>query len=269
MSIALAMIAAHVPHICHEEKAPDFQRPLIDSMKRIGQDMQAMGIDVVVIASSHWMSTFKHYVDGTPVHKGILTAHECPDSISNVHYNYPGDEQLAGQLANAGEGIGLPVVAINDPTYILDYGTVVPLRYLVPKEDIPVVPLSLAWAADLEETFRWGQQIGRVLEQSDKRACFVSTGTLSHNLVRGVESQPSLSEQALNKQFVQYLLDGDYESAKVMLPQFARIAGVESGGRHLALLLGVMDGGNYKAKYHAYAQSSASANYILTFHPEK
>jgi 3,4-dihydroxyphenylacetate 2,3-dioxygenase len=269
MSIELAMIAAHVPHICHEETAPDFQRPLIDSMKKIGEEMKGLGVEVIVIASSHWMSTFKHYVDGTPVHKGILTADECPDAIFNVPYNYPGDEQLARQLAQAGEESGLPVVAINEPTYVLDYGTVVPLRHLVPKEDIAVVPISVTWAADLNETFTWGQQIGKVLRQSEKRACFVTTGTLSHNLVRGVESQPSLAEQALNNQFVQYLLDGDYASAKQMLPQFARIAGVESGGRHIALLLGVMDGASYKAKYHAYAQSSASANYIMTFHPEK
>lgn len=266
MSVELAMITAHVPHICFEEKAPNFQKPLIEAMKKIGQEMKKMNIDVIVIASSHWMSTFKHYVDATPVHEGILTADECPDAISNVKYRYPGDQELGYELAKAGEELGIPVVAINDPTFVLDYGTIVPLRHLVPQEDIPVVPISVTWAADLEETYQWGRQIGQVLRNSNKRACFVTTGTFSHNLVRGVENEPTKAEQALNEQFKQLLLDKDYAAAREMLPQFARIAGVESGGRHLALLLGVINEEPFEPKYHAYAQSSGSANVVMTFH---
>lgn len=44
--------------------------------------------------------------------------------------------------------------------------------------------------------------------------------------------------------------------------------GVESGGRHLAMLLGVMEGsGNYIANNHGYVQSSGSGNAIITFEP--
>lgn len=266
MSVELAMITAHVPHICFEEKAPEFQKPLIESMKKIGQEMKQQNIDVIVLASSHWQSTFKHYVNATPVHEGVLTADECPDAISNVKYRYPGDTALGEELAKAGEALGIPVVAINDPTFVLDYGTVVPLRYLVPQEDIAVIPISVTWAADLVETYRWGQEIGKVLRNSNKRAAFVSTGTFSHNLVRGVENEPTIAEQAMNEQFKQLLLDKDYAAAWKMLPQFARIAGVESGGRHLALLLGVINEEPYDPKFHAYAQSSGSANVVMTFH---
>ncbi|EPR28144.1 3,4-dihydroxyphenylacetate 2,3-dioxygenase, partial [Geobacillus sp. WSUCF1] len=55
------------------------------------------------------------------------------------------------------------------PTYIWDYGTVVPLRYLAPNEDIAVISLSVTWAANLEETYTWGQVIGKVLRESKKK----------------------------------------------------------------------------------------------------
>lgn len=266
MTIELGVITPHVPRICFEDKAPDFYKPMIEGMKKAAKEIESIKPDAVVLISTHWQSTFDHYVDVTPRHQGVLTAFECPDLISDVPYDYPGDETLASQLVDAGNNAGLRVVKVNDPTYVFDYGTVVPLRYLVPKEDIPVIVLSCCWAASLDETYSWGEQIGKVLRESDKRVVFVSSGALSHNLVRGPEKMPTLSEQAMDRQFTEYLQNNDYTSAWQMLAQFARAAGVEAGGRHLAALLGVLEG-DYKSKYLGYCQSSGSGNVVMTFNP--
>lgn len=267
MTIELGIIAPHVPRICFEEQAPDFYEPLISGLKKAAQEVQQIKPDAVVIVSSHWQSTFEHIVDATPRHKGVLTAVECPQLISDVAYQYPGDEQLANQLTEAGQQAGIAAVTINDPTYVWDYGTVVPLRYLVPDEDIPVIDLSVCWAGQLEETHLWGRQIGKVLRESEKRTVFISSGALSHNLVRGPEMMPSLSEQAMDRQFIQYLQSNDFAAAWKMLPQYARAAGVEAGGRHLAMLLGVLEG-SYKGEFLGYGQSSGSGNIVMTFEPE-
>jgi 3,4-dihydroxyphenylacetate 2,3-dioxygenase len=267
MTLELGLLAAHVPRICHEDKVADFQKPLVDGMKEVSKLIYSLKPDVVVLVSCHWMSTFHHFVDVTPQHKGLLTAFECPELISDVPYSYPGDHELATELVEAGKNAGLPIVAVNDPTYVWDYGTVVPLRYLVPNEDIPVIDLSVTWAGDLNETYKWGQTIGKILRDSNKKAVFVSSGALSHNLVRGPEKMPTRSEQALDNQFIDYLMTGDFDSARDMLPQYARAAGLESGGRHLAMLLGVLEG-EYRGKNWGYAQSSGSANVIMTFHSQ-
>lgn len=264
MSLQMALLAAHVPSICHEENAPDFQLELTKGLHLMRERIREMNTEVVVLMSCHFPATFHNYVDATPRHQGVLTAVECPDLISDVPYNYPGDEVLADQLVAAGKQAGLPTIAIKDPTYIWDYGTVVPLRYLVPDEDIPVVNLSVCWAASLDETYQWGELVGEVLRKSNKRTVFVSSGALSHNLVRGRHNSPTLSEQAMDKQFMDYLMSGDYTAAREMLNQYARIAGVESGGRHLAALLGVLDP-QQKAEFWGYGQSSGSANAIISF----
>jgi 3,4-dihydroxyphenylacetate 2,3-dioxygenase len=267
MTIELGLITAHVPRICDESKVADFQKPMVNAMKEVSKTIYDLKPDVIVLISCHWNSTFHHFVDTTPEHKGILTAFECPELISDVPYYYPGDQELGREIVAAGKAAGIPVEEVNDPTYVWDYGTVVPLRYLVPNQDIPVIDLAVVWAASLDETFQFGQQIGKVLRESNKRAVFIASGALAHNLVRGPEIMPTISEQALDNQFTQYLLDGEYETARKMLPQYAKIAGVESGGRHLAMLLGVLEG-NYKAEYHAYGQSSGSGNVVMTFHPQ-
>jgi 3,4-dihydroxyphenylacetate 2,3-dioxygenase len=264
MSLEMVLLAAHVPSICHEEQVPDFQLELVKGLRVMRDWIHEKQTDVIVLMSCHFPGTFAHYVDATSRHTGILTAVECPDLISDVPYDYPGDESLALELVEAGKQAGIPVTEFNDTTYMWDYGTVVPLRYLVPNQDIPVISLSVCWASSLEESHQWGVQIGEVLRKSGKRAVFVSSGALSHNLVRGRHNKPSLSEHALDNQFIEYLMKGQYGEAREMLNQYSRIAGVESGGRHLAVLLGVLTP-EQRAEFWGYGQSSGSANAIISF----
>ncbi|MEX1029222.1 MAG: extradiol ring-cleavage dioxygenase [Paenibacillaceae bacterium] len=264
MTIELSIMTPHMPSICHEDQTPKYQKEVVAKLKEVSAKIYSLKPDVVVLVSCHWPSTFNHYVDCHQVHKGVLTAVECPDLISDVPYNYQGDEQLAWQLVQAGQDAGIQVVGMNDPYYVWDYGSLVPLRYLVPNEDIPVINLSVTLAASLEETYKWGQQIAKVLRESNKRVVFVSSGALSHNLVRGRENKPTISERALDKQFISFMMDRDYSSAYKMLPQYAGVAKVESGGRHLAMLLSVLEEGS-RPEYLAEAQSSGSWNALVTF----
>ncbi|KAA6451070.1 DODA-type extradiol aromatic ring-opening family dioxygenase [Bacillus swezeyi] len=266
MSIEMAALVPHTPRMCFEEKTPEFQKELVKGMKRLCGMIEKIQPDAVVMISCHWTSSFDHLVDAAPVHRGVLTALECPNLISDVPYSYPGDNELAVQLAEAGLKGGLPVIPVNDPVYCWDYGTVVPLRYLVPKGDIPVIDLSVTLAANLEETYLWGQLAGRVLKESGKKTVFISSGALSHHLVRGPECMPSLAEQALDAQFLSYLTDNDLVSAKLLLPQYAKNAGLEAGGRHIAMLLGVLEDG-CKSTFYGYGQSSGSSNVVMAFEP--
>jgi 3,4-dihydroxyphenylacetate 2,3-dioxygenase len=264
MTIELSMLVPHVPSICHEDQVPDFQQDLVTEMKQVAKQIEQINPDAIVLVSCHWPSTFFHYVDCTPVHKGMLTAFEAPDLIKDVPYHYPGDEQLARQLVKAGEDAGLQVQGVNDPYFLWDYGSVVPLRYLVPNEDIPVINLSVTLAASLEETYDWGNIIAKVLRESDKKFVFLSSGALSHNLVRGRHNKPTVTEHALDKQFVEFIMKKDYQAAYDMLPEYARFARVESGGRHLAMLLSMLDD-EMEPAYLAEGQSSGSWNVLITF----
>jgi len=268
MTIELSMVVPHVPSICHEENAPDFQHGIVDGLKQVAKQIADINPDVVVLVSCHWPTTFEHYVDCNPVHKGSLTAQEAANLISDVPYNYKGDEELADQLVQAGRDAGIPVEGVHDLSFEWDYGTLVPLRYLVPNGDIPVINLSVTLCASLEETYQWGQVIAKVLKESDKKAVFVSSGALAHNLVRGRHNMPTLSEHALNHEFVNLVMKKDYEAAYKMLPQFSSMAKVESGGRHLAILFAFIDEDSTPV-YYADAQSSGSWNPLITFEPAK
>lgn len=266
MSLELAVITPHTPRICHEELVGDFQKPMVEAMREVAEIITSVKPDVLVMVSCHWMSSFNHYIDATPRHQGILTAFECPDIIRDVSYDYPGHRALAMNLENAGKAAGLSVKAIEDPTYVWDYGSVVPMRYLNKNTAVPVVDLSVCWAASLDETLRWGQAIGQTLRDTDLRTVFVASGALAHNLVRGPETWPNITEQALDREFCAHLVSGDLKSAADMLPSYARAAGVESGGRHIAMLLGVLQN-QFTGVLHGYGPSSGSGNPVVTLRP--
>jgi 3,4-dihydroxyphenylacetate 2,3-dioxygenase len=163
----------------YEDQAPDYQVPIVKAFHQQCQLIKDIKPDVIVIISSHFLTNWKHYVDATPRHDGFLTAREHPDMIANVQFQYPGDEELGKELEKAGSEADIPAVAFNEPTYIWDYGTLVPVRYFVPDGDVPIIDLSCNMSASLEETYRWGQEIGKVLKNSRMQKKHLTISLLS------------------------------------------------------------------------------------------
>ena len=75
---------------------------------------------------------------------------------------------------------------------------------------------------------------------------------------------PSIAEHSLDKEFTHLIMNKKYKAAFQMLPQYASMAKVESGGRHVAMLLGVI-GEECTPVYMADGQSSGSWNPLITF----
>jgi 3,4-dihydroxyphenylacetate 2,3-dioxygenase len=266
-------LSVHTPRYCTHEAAlerkvahPDFLA-VRDGLVEQGKDVAAAAPDVIVINSCHLVTTFPTVVDGTPRHRGVLTAQEAPELIHGVAYDFPGDHELAAALVARATAAGLPSVLANDIHYPLDYGTVAPLVcYLDRAQRIPVVPVSVCLSADLEESFAWGGVIAETVAATGRRAAFVASGSVSHKLVRGPQEWPGPAEQELDHRLARMLVDGAYEDLWAWLPAYAEAAKPEMGGRHLAMMLGalVRSGRKFAATSHAYGPSSGSGNYVIS-----
>jgi 3,4-dihydroxyphenylacetate 2,3-dioxygenase len=269
-------LTAHTPRYCTRAAAfegklahPDF-RPLRDGLVEQGRHLAAREPDVIVINSCHLVSTFSTLVDGTARHRGTLTAQEAPDLIAGVEFDFPGDHELASALVARGKEAGHPCGLVDDRHYPLDYGTVMPIVcYLDPGQTIPVVPISVTLLNDLEECFQWGRHIVRSLRETGRRGVFVASGALSHRLVRGPEKWPLPEDRRLDERFAAMLAEGDYGAAWEWLPEFASAVEAEMGGRHLAMMLGVLREADspFTVTVHAYGPSSGSGNYAISFAP--
>jgi 3,4-dihydroxyphenylacetate 2,3-dioxygenase len=272
-SLAAVFLSVHTPRYCTLEAAYEGRlasevfRPVRDGLVAQGQDVAQARLDAMIVNSCHLIATFPTVVDGTPRHRGVLTAQEAPEIIHGVAYDYPGDYALAAALAARGKAEGRQTVLANDVHYPLDYGTVMPMVcYLDRAQRLPMVPVSVCLAADLDECFAWGRSVARVARESDKRVGFVASGSVSHKLVRGPEKGPLAEDEALDHDFARLLASGDYEKCWSWLPGYVRAVEAEMGGRHLAMMLGALveSGARFEARVHAYGPSSGSGNYVIS-----
>ena len=272
-TLAGVYLSCHTPRYCTLEAAVEGKlasevfRPVREGLVAQGALVAKARLDVMVVNSCHLITTFPTVVDGTPRHRGVLTAQEAPEIIHGVAYDYPGDYELAAAIIEHGRAAGLQCVLANDVHYPLDYGTVMPMVcYLDRAQTLPMVPVSVCLAADLKESFEWGCHIALAARESGKRVGFVASGSVSHKLVRGPEKGPKPEDEELDHHFAKMLGAGEYRQAWEWLPEFSRAAQPEMGGRHLAMMLGAIleSTQRFEATVHAYGPSSGSGNYVIS-----
>ncbi len=261
--IFCSAIVPHTPRMAVEGTAPDFLKGVIEGAKAFGEALRARKPDVIVLVSSHWVCTFNWYATTHPRHRGHCVADECPDLIPGLAYDRPGDPDLAEAIiaqARAGD------IAFNENStehYVWDYGAYVPLHYLDPAQNVPVVLLPVCLASDFDECAAVGAAVERAAQSLGRRVAFIASSALAHKVVRGPDKWPGKDHQALDRDFIAQLCRGEIADARAGLPDYARGAVVEMGARPIATVLGGLDAGARTCsgeQFGAYGQSSGSGN---------
>lgn len=240
--IVASALASHTPRIGVKNKAPEFLHGVVAGEYALGEAIRSMRPDVIVLQSAHWVTTFTWYVTCQPRHRGVCVSDELPDLIPGLLYDRPGDPDFARLLVDEIKAKGLLSGRCETPHYEWDYGTFVPLEYLDPDEQLPVVTMSTCILADLEECYRVGAAIRDAARQSGKRVAFVASSALSHRLVRDPASWPTSENQTRDRNFLALLRGGRLAEARRLLETYAQEAQVEMGGRNIATMIGVLDG---------------------------
>lgn len=264
--IVLGLCVPHTPRIVDPAGAGAVFQPMVAAMQRAAGTLRAHTPDAVILLSAHWATTFNPYVDVDDRHRGVLTAMECPDLIGSVAYDFPGDRALGVRIVAEARARDVAAIATDEPNHVLDYGTIVPVRYLIPDQNVPVVPISSCPVSSLAEYVRFGEAIRAAVEAGDRRVAIVASAAFAHNLVRGPETWPTAEEKAIDDHLIRLLSAGELAEARTILPAFATRAKYEMGGKPLAALLGAL-GEGYRGDFYAYGPSSGSGNPIIVFQP--
>ena len=130
----------------------------------------------IVVASAHFLGR-KPIVGGHPKPETVHDFGGFPQALYELQYPAPGDaalsERVYGQLAQAG------LEPYMDPRRGLDHGVWVPLRFLYPQADIPVVPLSIQPELGPAHQYALGRALAPL---RDEGVLLIGSGSITHNL---------------------------------------------------------------------------------------
>lgn len=144
------------------------------SLHRIGAGLS--GLRAIVVVSPHW-STRGVRVTGVRAPQTIHDFDGFPASLYALQYPARGEPALAARVVGLLVEAGFDAAV--DPGRGLDHGAWVPLRYLRPYADLPVLQVSLPHGIDAAGALRLGEALAPL---RDDGVLVVGSGSLTHNL---------------------------------------------------------------------------------------
>jgi 4,5-DOPA dioxygenase extradiol len=177
---------------------------------------QLKGLSAVLVVSPHWQ---------TPGIRVMTTArpetiHDFggfPRALYEMRYEARGDPGMAAEAARLLRAAGFDVAL--DEQRGLDHGTWVPLRYLLPRADVPVFQVSLPKDLDPAGAFRLGATLAPLRERG---VLIVGSGSLTHNLHEVF--QDAVEDAKYAREFAKWVADAVAARAKDRLVDYRRLA---------------------------------------------
>jgi 4,5-DOPA dioxygenase extradiol len=133
--------------------------------------------DAIVILSPHWMTRGEVNVTASTAPQTIHDFGGFPDELYQLRYPAPGAPILAAHIVKLLQAAGW--TSRLDHQRGLDHGAWVPLMYLAPDADIPVVQVSMPARLDTHQAWKLGDALKPL---RDMNVLIVASGSLTHNL---------------------------------------------------------------------------------------
>jgi len=232
MLISPVLLAPHLPTLLVDEHR-GHRTEMLEAFAASADRLREAMPDQLVVLSARWMSNGPFLVDDAKSHRTIT---DYSGFGVEVRYDCKGHTKLARHLVEA--GVKARVRAASTRRGV-DSGVSVPLRFLAPARDLPVVPLSLA-PQPVEACRAWGGALRRALDAWPERVAFVAGGVLSFNR-HAWEMRRDLPEAA---DFDAWALDalrtGSWDRFARPDRKLAHVAEPEAALLHLEVLRGLL-----------------------------
>ena len=257
--LALAAKITHVPSMYLSEldgPHKGCREAAIDGHREISRRCREAGVDTIIVFDTHWLVNSGYHINNAAHFKGNYTSNELPHFIKNMSYEYDGNTELGERIAEAATEAGIKTRAHPDTTLALEYGTLVPMRYMNEDRHFKVLSISaMCMVHDLHDSAKLGQAIRKTIEESyEGRVAILASGSLSHRF-----AQNGVSDQYLHKVWSPFLEEFDHEVVRMwengewkkfteMLPEYAEKCHGEGFMHDTAMLLGAVGWDQYQGK---------------------
>ncbi len=258
--IVLAAKMTHVPTMLMSEQDGPIKgkrQAAIDGHLEIARRAKTLGADTVVICDTHWVINAGFHINANHRFHGLFTSNEFPQFIQDMPYDYQGNPGLGDAIAAEASDRGAYTLAHHLDSLELEYGSLVPLRFMSREHGMKVVSIA-AWCTvhDHTESRIVGEAIRAAVEASDNKVLLVASGSLSHkiwpNKDYAANNGTFTISSEFNRQMDLHVLEmwksGDHATFLRMLPEYAAHCCGEGSMHDTAMLYGALGWDRYTAK---------------------
>lgn len=248
-----AALVAHVPTMVlpaavRHEINEGREISLVPGLHRIkAERLDALSFDTIVVFDAHWFTTVEFVVAAHARRSGRYTSDELPRGMSQMPYDFPGDPELAGLMAEEVAAAGSWLTPIDDPYLPIHYPTTNLLPFL--QGDERWVSVSLAQTAEIDDFLLVGAAIGRAIERSGRRVVLLASGAMSHTFwklreLRAHESSdpihirtPEARDADLER--LAWFESGDHARVIDTMPEYLRVRPEGMFGHYLMMVAAI------------------------------
>ncbi len=186
MSLVFAAACSHAPGITGRAKLADasLKDALHDQLRALGETMRETRPDALIIVAAEHFANF--FMDNMPAYAiGMADRYEGPIEdpvwLGIERTRVPGNADLSRRLI--GEVMNDVDVAFAEE-WKFDHGIMVPLHFLTPRFDLPVIPANINCQGPpltpLKRAWAFGAALRRACDAVPERIALVGTGGISH-----------------------------------------------------------------------------------------
>lgn len=256
--LSLAAQITHVPSMfISEAPGPNHgcRQEAIDGLKEIGRRCDALGVDTIVVFDTHWLVNTAYHINARTRYKGIYTSNEFPHFIQNLEYDYRGAPELGDEIARVVSGDGIRMMSHHVDTLDLEYGTLVPMRYINADGRFRVLSIA-AWCPwhEMSESLRIGQAVRKVIEASDHKVAVLASGSLSHRIhdnnaaPAGIHTISDEFYKQVDLRVIDLWREGRNAEFVRMLPLYSKLCHGEGLMHDTAMLFGLLGSDQYPGR---------------------
>ncbi len=227
----------------------------IDGHRKIGRRCRELGVDTIVVFDVHWLVNSGYHLNCCEHFNGIYSSNELPHFIKDMHYDYDGNPALGELIAECANAKGVGTRAHQIASLGLEYGTLVPMRYMNEDKHFKVVSVA-AWCAwhRLEDSRVFGEAVLEAIEKSDSKVAVLASGSLSHRFNDNTDAGDRIFEisnefyRQVDLRVLELWQQGEFKIFIDMFEEYAKRCEGEGGMHDTAMLLGMLGWDNYKGK---------------------
>lgn len=186
MTIAFASATSHAPGITAwaDAATPAQRETIYAGFARLHDRLAAAKPEaLIVFTSEHWTNYFLDHISAFCIGKASAYTGPTEPWLKIPRGTVKGDVALADQLIEACYAGDIEPAFAAEMEF--DHGTWLPLHFLTPAMDVPVVPIMINTLAAPQPSARrclaLGKVVGDFARRSEKRIGLIATGGMSHD----------------------------------------------------------------------------------------